>query len=84
MKPLFFKRHARNRMRQYRITRDEVELILDTPDLVEPDDRRHLNATKVLPDNRVIRVTFVEEANQIVVVTVTPRRRLNRGHRNGV
>ena len=81
--PLYFTRHARNRMRQYRITRVEVESVLEAPDLVEPDEDDRLNATKVLPD-KVIRVTYVEEATRIVVITVTPRRRIDAGHRNGV
>ena len=82
MKPLFYTRHARNRMRQYRITRDEVELILSAPDFLEPDEDNHLNATKVVED-RIIRVTYVEEENRTVIITVTPRDRLSVAHRNG-
>ena len=82
MKPLFFTRHARNRMRQYKIARDEVELVLEAPDLTEPDEDNHLNSSKMI-GNRVIRVTHVEEASRIVIITVTPRRRLSGSHRNG-
>ena len=82
MKPLFFTRHARNRMRKYRITRCDVESVLEDPDLTEPDDDNHLNSTKALP-NKIVRVTYVEETGQIVIITVTPRRRLSVAHRNG-
>ena len=82
MKPLFFTRHARNRMRKYGITRHDVESVLEVPDLTEPDDDNHLNASKLLV-NGVIRVIYVEETNRIVIITVTPRRRLSTAHRNG-
>ena len=82
MKPLYFTRHARNRMRQYGITRDEVESVLESPDLTETDEGTRINSSKALPD-RIVRVTHVEETNRFVIITVTPRRRLGVSHRNG-
>ncbi len=50
--------------------------------MTEPDEDNHLNSSKMV-GNRVIRVTHVEEASRIVIITVTPRRRLSGSHRNG-
>ena len=82
MKPLFYTRHARNRMRLYRITRNEVELALEDPDFLELDADNHLNATKVIA-SRIIRVTYVEEESQTVIITVMPKDRLGIAHKNG-
>ena len=76
MKPLYLSRHARRRMRLYGISSQEVESTIVSPDLVEPTRRSRLNAIKSVSD-RIVRVTYVEEADRIVVITVTPRRRLS-------
>ena len=75
MKPLYLSRHTRQRMKFYDISLEEIELALTLPDLIEPTRKNRLNATKVIA-GRVIRVTYVEEATQIAVITVTHRRRL--------
>lgn len=75
MKPLYLSRHTRQRMKLYDISLEEIELALTLPDMTEPTRKNRLNATKVI-SGRVIRVTYIEEATQIAVVTVTHRRRL--------
>ena len=75
MKPLYLSRHAHRRMNLCGISSREVESTIMSLDLVEPTRRNRLNATKSVTD-KVVRVTYAEEANRIVVVTVTPRRRL--------
>ena len=62
-------------MKLYDISLEEIELALTLPDLTEPTRKNRLNAIKVIA-GRVIRVTYIEEATQIAVVTVTHRRRL--------
>ena len=62
-------------MRRYAITEEEVQSVLTTPNRVESAVKGRTNAIKE-EAGRILRVTYVEEAHRIVVVTVTPRRRI--------
>ena len=64
-----FSRHARRQMKWRRVSEVEVRSVLTAPDRVEEsiDDRR--NAYKVV-DDRLLKVTFVDEAGDLVVITV--------------
>ena len=67
---LRFSGDARNRMRLWRVTREEVEQVLADPDLRTPSIRDRWNAWKLV-DGRWLRVTHVTEGPDTVVVTVT-------------
>lgn len=67
-------------MRLYRITRDEIEQTLAQPDRVDREGRYRV-AYKRFPQRFSgfpLKVVYVEEENEIVVVTVYP---LKRGYR---
>lgn len=78
---LRFTRHARNRIRFYRLTRAFVEVVLATPIAVTPDKAGKRNAwgepTAYLIEQgyRAITVTFIVEQERTVIISVTPRRR---------
>jgi hypothetical protein len=70
-----FTRHARNRMRLYRLTEADVSDALRQPHHVTPTSRGEQHAWKHVPTGW-LRVTYVEEHQTLVVViTVTVRRR---------
>ena len=74
--PLFFTRHALNRMRWRKIARSEIERIGLAPASRIPDrehPRIHLFGT--LPDRRRVRVVVVEEKRRVVIVTVIDKER---------
>lgn len=60
-------------MRQHRISEESVVLTIGEPDQLLPGIRNRYNALKRMA-NKIIRVTFVEEVDRIVVITVSPRR----------
>lgn len=62
-------------MRLYGITESEVESIIDVPDDAQPTKKGRINAIKRTQAG-IIRVTYAEEAYRIVIVTVSPRRRI--------
>ena len=70
-------RHARNNMRLYRISREEIEETLAQPDRVEVEGTRKV-AYKTLPSRfggLPLKVVYVEEAGEIVVITAYPLKR---------
>ena len=68
-------RHARNRMRRHKISEELVGSVIDNPDSQTPTIKGRTNAAKAI-EGRIIRVTYVREEAQTVVITVSPRRRL--------
>lgn len=60
--------------RFWHIRLEEVESTLALPDRVIPTDKGRLNAIKGFGE-RFLRVTYMDEADHILVITVTPRRR---------
>lgn len=77
---VYLSRHARNRMRKFRVSAAEVRLVLEQPEMREAGDRGRQNAWRNKGD-RYIRVTYVEEEARTVVVTVTLKDRLPGGVR---
>lgn len=68
-----FTRHARHRMRLYRLTDDEVINALTQPDRLTPTGHGEQHAWKQIPTGW-LRITFAEEHQDEVVITVTIRR----------
>lgn len=63
-------RHARNRMRLYGVSLQEVRRVLEEPSDVRDSIKGRHNAYGVV-EGRLLRVTYIEEAQGFVVVTVT-------------
>ena len=74
-----YTRHARNRLRLYRISRDDVEALVQNPVQLIPQDQDRLNAWGRLRVIRTqtewLRVTYVLEQAVTVIISVTPRRK---------
>jgi len=75
MKKIYLSRHAKNRMRKFRISSNIVRQILKNPDLLEPSIKGRKNIWRKVQD-KYYRVTCFEESNRIVVVTVTPKEKI--------
>jgi hypothetical protein len=69
-----YERHARRRMRLYRVAEQEVAQVLASPDALTPAGQGRTNAWKRRGDDW-LRVTFLAEGEDTVIITVTPRRR---------
>lgn len=69
-----FTRHARNRMRLYRLTEAEVSDALRQPDHATPTSHGEQHAWKQTPRGW-LRVTSTQEGQVTLVITVTIRRR---------
>ena len=67
---IYLSRHAKNRMRKFKIEEEEVNRAIEAPDFTIPGIKERQNAWKK-KDNRYIRVTYLKESDKIVVVTVT-------------
>jgi hypothetical protein len=74
MKPLYLIRHARNKIRRWRIPLEDIEQSIMHPDATRPSIGDRVNYWRRLR-NAWLRVTTVEEPGRIVVVTVTPKKR---------
>jgi len=74
MKPVRYTRHARRTVRFWSIDPEEVMATLQNPDRIIPIEKGRLNAIKQFGE-RFIRVTYIEESDHILVITVTPRKR---------
>ena len=71
MKPVHLSRHARHRIRLDEIPVQQIADILATSELREPSIEGRVNATKAIAGRRV-RVTYIEEEQGYVIITVTP------------
>ena len=80
IRPVWYTRHARSRMRQHQISEESVISTLREPDELLPGIKSRYNALKQIGD-RIIRVTFLEEAEHILIITVSPRRHFQGGGR---
>jgi hypothetical protein len=71
--PLLFSDHAEDMLIERRIERDWVEQTIFSPEIVEQDAKREgiTLAFRRIPEreNRVLRVAYVESADEIRVVT---------------
>jgi len=67
-------RHAKARLRERKISRKEVGLVLESPDLITPAKAGKTNYWRTV-DGRRLRVTVLEtEAGKIVITAVLPDR----------
>ncbi len=67
-----YDRHARRRIRWRGISESEVEQTVMEPDRLEASIRDRTNAFKRIGD-RLIRVTFAETGDVILIITVVDR-----------
>ena len=74
MKSIYLSRHATRRMRLYDIHLRHVTKTLQEPDEVVPSMKNRYNAYEKV-GGRVLRVTYVEEEQRYIVISVTPRKR---------
>lgn len=74
MKSVKYDRHAKRRMKERSVKEEEAEITLREPDYIEASIKGRINAFKFI-NNRFLRVTFKEEPEQILVITVTMRKK---------
>ncbi len=78
MKSIRYDRHAKRRMKEREVAEEEAEMAINNPDDIEPSIKGRKNAYKFI-GNRFLRVTFKEETENILVITVTIRKRPFKG-----
>ncbi len=76
---LYFTRHARNRMRLYEISQEEVREVLDHSEEVTAGAFGRQHAWKRGVHGRWLRVTFRDEPARRIVITVTPKQKFAGG-----
>ncbi len=74
MKPIKYDRHARKRMKEREVSEEEIAFVITHPDSCEPSVKERMNAFKFI-HGRYLRVTFKEENDRILVITVTIRKK---------
>ncbi len=74
MKPIKYDRHAKRRMEERGVTEEEAEITIKEPEHLKASIKGRQNAYRFI-GGRFLRVTFKEEVNHILVITVTVRRR---------
>ena len=62
-------------MRRHEISEEDLETVLLEPESLDSTAKGRMNATKVVA-GRILRVTHKVEEARIMIVTVTPRRRI--------
>jgi len=76
---LYFTRHARNRMRLYEISQEEVRAALEHAEEVTAGAFGRQHAWKRGVHGRWLRVTFRDEPARRIVITVTPKQKFAGG-----
>jgi len=66
---IYFSRHARRQMKWRGVSEAEVLSVLDAPDRMEQSIDERSNAYKLVGD-RLLKVTYVDEERDVVVITV--------------
>lgn len=61
-------------MKEREVSEDEAEAVIRNPDFSEPSVKGRTNAFKFI-NGRYLRVTFKEESDSILVITVTIRKK---------
>ncbi len=74
MKLIKYDRHAKRRMKDRHVIDDEVKSAIEDADFLEQSIKGRLNAFKFI-NGRYLRVTFKEEPDHILVITVTIRKK---------
>jgi hypothetical protein len=69
---IIFSRHAKKQMKWREVSEEEVKLTLTDFDKIEDSIKGRKNAYKQFP-TRLIKVTFIEEAGKIIVITAMVR-----------
>jgi hypothetical protein len=72
VKPLYFIRHARNKVRRWQIPLDDIEQSIMHPDATRQSVGDRVNYWRRWRD-AWLRVTILEESDRTVVITVTLR-----------
>ena len=65
-------------MKEREVIEEEAEMAINNPDYIEPSIKGRQNAYKFI-GSRFLRVTFKEEPENILVITVTIRKRPFKG-----
>ena len=65
-------------MKEREVTEEEAEMAINNPDYIEPSIKGRKNAYKFI-GNRFLRVTFKGEPENILVITVTIRKKPFKG-----
>lgn len=78
MKPIKYDRHAKKRMKDREVTEEETEVTIKNPDFCEQSIKGRINAFK-FTGGRYLRVTYKEEDDHILVITVTIRKKPFKG-----
>jgi hypothetical protein len=73
MKMIKYTRHARNRMRQHRITESEVESAIAKPEYLESTASGRLNAW-IKTSDKFLRVTYKEEIDRFLIITAVKKK----------
>ncbi len=74
MKHVKYSRHAKRRMSERGVNEEEAALTIDNPELMERSVKDRKNAYRFI-NGRFLRVTFKENDDHILVITVTIRKR---------
>jgi len=74
MKHVTYDRHAKRRMKERSVSEEETEFALNNPDLVVPSIKGRTNSYKFI-HGRYLRITWKEETDQRLVITVTIRKK---------
>ena len=73
MKLIRYDRHAKRRMREREVTEEEVAIAIREPESCEQSIKGRKNIYKFLSE-RFLRITSREEADHILIITVTVRK----------
>ncbi len=74
MKQIKYDRHAKKRMKDRKVSQEEVEIAMDNPDFSQPGVKKRTNVFKFV-SGRYLRVTYKEESDHILIITVTIRKK---------
>jgi len=61
--------HAVSRMKERKISEEDINAVLDSPEITYPGKRGETNVIKTIKKGRRIRVTYVTEGNKIIIIT---------------
>jgi hypothetical protein len=74
MKPIRFDRHAKKRMKDRKVSQEEVESAINNPDFSESSIKERTNMFKFV-SGRYLRATCKEESDHLLVITVAIRKK---------
>ena len=71
-KQIRFDRHAKRRMKWRRISEEEVNLVLETPEKIEESIRGRINVYKTIGE-RYIKVTYKKLSHETLIISVVAK-----------